>query len=248
MQQRSPYRPFEILKLIRDGVVQNLRDLRILDSRFYHFIREFELRLTQLGLIEIDSEGNLRTTDRWADLAGALKLSLSQLSTYDENSVICNPAFGLPAKPPVEAEVFVLMPFAREMRPVYEDHIKVVASGLGLSVARADDFFTADSIIRDIWNAINACRIIVADCTGRNPNVFYEIGVAHTLGKPVILIVQTIDDIPFDVRHLMTIVYDFKPRGMQEFEAALRSTIDHELSMPTSLEGIIRRHGKLSDG
>jgi hypothetical protein len=210
------------------------------DTRFRIFLREFEARVTQLGLIEVGDAGNVRTTPRWEELATGLKLSLSQLSAYDENSVICTPSFGLPTGPAVECDVFVLMPFTNDMRPVYEDHIKEVVTRRGLSVARADDFFTADSIVGDIWNAINACRIIIADCTGRNPNVFYEIGIAHTLGKPVILVAQTTDDVPFDVKHLRTIIYDFKPRGMQKFEAALESTLDHELRMPASLEVFIR--------
>jgi hypothetical protein len=130
------------------------------------------------------------------------------------------------------------MPFTPELRPVYEDHIKAVASRLSLSISRADDFFTAGAVMSDVWNAINASRVIVADCTGRNPNVFYEIGIAHTLGKPVILIGQDVGDIPFDVKHLRAIIYDFRPRGMQEFEAALGSTITHELAVPHSLEAI----------
>lgn len=234
-------RPFELLKLIRDGFIRNRRDLRIPDSRFNKFIYQFEAQLAHLGLIEIDEDGNLKTTALLAEFSSALNLSLTQLSSYHENSVICSPIFGFPTKPPLESEVLVLMPFTNEMRPVYDDHIKAVASELGLSTARADDFFTADSIVGDIWNAINSCRVIVADCTGRNPNVFYEIGIAHTLGKPVILIAQTTNDIPFDVRHIRTIVYEFKPRGMQEFEAALRSTLDHELSIPASIEDLIRR-------
>lgn len=240
---RFSYRPFEILKLIRNGVVTNMRDfMDVLPSGPLHYLREFEVRLTQLGLIEVDDDGSVRTTDRWTDLAGALKLSLSQLSTYDENAVVCLPTFGPPVKPAVDSEAFVLMPFTRDLLPVYEDHIKPVTQELDLTVARADDFFTADSIVRDIWYAINACRIIVADCTGRNPNVFYEIGIAHTLGKPVILIAQTIDDIPFDLRHLRTIVYEFNPRGMQQFEEALRSTLQHELSKAMTLEEAFERY------
>jgi len=245
---RSLYRRFEFIKLIRDGVIRNRMDLMIPDSRLHIFIRVFMAEATELGLIEVDDEGNVSTTARWEELATGLNLSLSQLSAYDENSVICNPTFGLPARPAVQAEVFVLMPFTYDIQPVYEDHIKGVATRLGLTVARADDFFTADSIVSDIWNAINACRIIIADCTGRNPNVFYEIGIAHTLGKSVILIAQSTEDIPFDIKHLRTIVYDFKPRGMQKLEAALESTLDHELRIPNSLEDLITRKQGQKDG
>lgn len=121
--------------------------------------------------------------------------------------------------------VFVLMPFSDVLKPVYEDHISKVIESLKLDVARADDFFTNGSIMADVWSALNHAAIVIADCTGRNPNVFYEIGIAHALGKETILISQSIDDIPFDLRHLRVIVYSYDPRGMKGFEAALRSTV-----------------------
>jgi len=108
---------------------------------------------------------------------------------------------------------------------VYEDHIKSVAATLKLKVARADDFFAAHTIIGDVWTAICESRVILADCTGRNPNVFYEIGLAHTIGKPVILITQNSKDIPFDLAHYRHIQYEYTPRGMKQFESTLQNTL-----------------------
>jgi len=85
----------------------------------------------------------------------------------------------------------------------------------------------------DIWEAICAARIIVADCTGRNPNVFYEAGLAHTVGKPVVLLTQNKDDIPFDLRHIRYIDYEFTPRGMAIFEERLLKTLIDELGINT---------------
>ena len=62
--------------------------------------------------------------------------------------------------------------------------------------------------------------------TDRNPNVFYETGVAHTVGKEVILITQSMNDVPFDLKHLRCIVYDYTPRGIQFLESNLKNTID----------------------
>lgn len=121
--------------------------------------------------------------------------------------------------------IFVLMPFAEDLKPVYDDHIRAVTSRLDLPVARADDFFTNGSIMADIWSGINQATIVIADCTRRNPNVFYEIGLAHAIGKSTILITQSLDDVPFDLRHLRVIVYEFSPRGMKKFEEALENTI-----------------------
>ena len=83
--------------------------------------------------------------------------------------------------------------------------------------------------MRNIWSAIYASHLVIADCTGRNPNVFYEIGIAHTLGRPVILTAQNNDDVPFDIRHIRYIHYNLTPRGIKEFEDRLRKTIQHEL-------------------
>jgi hypothetical protein len=72
---------------------------------------------------------------------------------------------------------------------------------------RADDFWEHQAVIQDIVNLIARSRIVICDCSGRNPNVFYEAGIAHTLGKEVILITQNENDIPFDLRHLRYIRY-----------------------------------------
>jgi hypothetical protein len=73
-------------------------------------------------------------------------------------------------------------------------------------------------------------RLIVADCTDRNPNVFYEIGLAHTIGKPTILLTQKSEDVPFDLRHWRHIAYQLTPRGMKEFETKFKETVQTVLS------------------
>ena len=62
--------------------------------------------------------------------------------------------------------------------------------------------------MNQIWKGIRGATVCVAELTGRNPNVMYELGLAHAIRKPVVLIVQSVDDIPFDLRHLRHIVYD----------------------------------------
>jgi hypothetical protein len=137
-------------------------------------------------------------------------------------------------------------PFLDELKPVYEDHVKAVATRINVTVSRADDFFAASSIISDVWNAINRAKVLIADCTGRNPNVFYELGIAHTLGKPVILIAQSKDDIPFDVQHIRAILYDFTPREMQKFESTLKRTLVRELTLPRTLSDFLARERRNS--
>jgi hypothetical protein len=132
--------------------------------------------------------------------------------------------FGAPL-PGIWPVVFVLMPFSQDLTPVFDDHIKVVANRLGVSVGRADDFFSANPVMHEIWSAICASHVVVADCSGRNANVFYETGIAHAIGKKTILISQTLEDVPFDLRHLRVIIYDYTPRGMQTFEKTFRTTL-----------------------
>ena len=122
-------------------------------------------------------------------------------------------------------QIFVLMPFAEEMRDIYDRNISRAVSDVNLQVGRADDIFGPGSIMKDIWSAIHGARVVIADCTGRNPNVFYEIGLAHAIGRNTILISQSLDDVPFDLRHLRVIVYKYTPPGMEVFEKALMKTI-----------------------
>lgn len=225
-----------ILWLIRQGQVESIDDLK---SRFpsafdvAHYAREGKKILTIVdhliaaGLVA-RNKTVLSPTPVIEKMQAALDISLTDLIRYDPESLSINPIFGKPHSINPKPDVFVLMPFADDLRPVYDDHIKVVASQLGLVVARADDFFAAHSIISDIWAAIYSSKIIIADCTGRNPNVFYEIGIAHTLGRPTILISQQIEDIPFDLRYLRFIVYEYIPRGMTKFNDQLRKSLEAE--------------------
>lgn len=120
---------------------------------------------------------------------------------------------------------FVLMPFEDRLLPVFQDHIKPTAEGLGLRCLRADDIFRNTAIIEDIWEQINKARVVLADLTNKNPNVFYEVGISHTVGKDVVLMTQSLEDVPFDLRHLRCIQYDFTPRGMHVFQQQLRNTL-----------------------
>lgn len=68
--------------------------------------------------------------------------------------------------------------------------------------------------------------MVVCDCTGRNPNVFYEVGIAHTLGREVILITQSHDDIPFDLRHLRYIAYLNNGEGLASLSKSLEARME----------------------
>ena len=130
--------------------------------------------------------------------------------------------------------VFTLSPFGEPYDTIYHDHIKPSVESIdGLRCLRADDIYNNRPIIEDIWQFTNESRILIAELTGRNANVFYETGIAHTVGKEVILITQSMDDVPFDLRHLRCIVYEYTPRGINTLEDNLKNTILNVLTRPS---------------
>ncbi len=97
-------------------------------------------------------------------------------------------------------KAFVLMPFDEEFDSVYERFIKSTLEKFGFEVFRADDIQGQQSILKDVLKGIQESDLIVADLTDNNPNVFYELGIAHTFRKKVILTTQSIEDVPFDLK------------------------------------------------
>ena len=80
-----------------------------------------------------------------------------------------------------------------------------------LKPRRADaEIYGTGKIIDQIWSGINEARVLVAELTGRNPNVLYELGIAHALRKPVVLVFSNENNVPFDVRHVRVIYYDVR--------------------------------------
>lgn len=120
--------------------------------------------------------------------------------------------------------VSVMMPFDAAFDSIFTG-IQSAAAGVGLRCRRADDIWENPSIIQDVVALIDRSRIVVCDCTGRNPNVFYEAGIAHTLGREVILIAQAEHDIPFDLRHLRFIRYHGNSQGIAELATALQARL-----------------------
>ena len=180
--------------------------------------------------------GRIEIAPKWREVQQALGISLKKVAQMGSNSLVVTPYFGPPEPAPINVplDVFVLMSFDEKLLPVYEKHVQAVANALKLNAKRADDFFTTHHVMSDVWEAIHASRLVIADCTGRNPNVFYEIGVAHTLGRPVVLIAQHNHDVPFDLQATRFIRYDYTPEGMELFERQLSSVLRAELGLRRS--------------
>ena len=121
---------------------------------------------------------------------------------------------------------FILIPFKPAFLRIFEDYIKPILKTKFSKIIKADDIYAPNPIIEDIWIQINQARLIIADVTGKNPNVFYELGIAHTLGKDVIIITQNKDDIPFDIQHIRYIYYNDNKDGWKNLEENLLKFID----------------------
>jgi hypothetical protein len=112
--------------------------------------------------------------------------------------------------------VFVLMPFAENFNDIYKLGIKPACILSGAYCERVDEQIFQESILDRVYNQIAKADLIISEMTGRNPNVFYETGSAHALGKRVILLTQKPDDIPFDLQHYPHIIYEGKITLLKE--------------------------------
>ena len=127
---------------------------------------------------------------------------------------------------------FVMMPYILDSIGVYVDVIKETVEALGLDCERADEACSTQAIIHDIVGAIKAADVCIADITGRNPNVYYEIALAHSYGKRTIIIGQDIStpehQVAFDIAHLRRIPYD--PNSADDWKYQLRERLARMLN------------------
>lgn len=118
----------------------------------------------------------------------------------------------------------VMVPFT----PQFDDVRNAMAQACRenhLTLKAADDVWEESILIDDIMNLIRTACIVIVDFSGKNPNVMYETGVAHALGKEVIPVSQSIDDVPFDVKHHRVLVYENNEAGRESLRKRLASRI-----------------------
>ena len=132
--------------------------------------------------------------------------------------------FNVPEEDSVDNLVSVMIPFAAEYNTVY-DAIRQTCNTLNLTCYRADDLWANSTIIQDIFDLLFVSHIVIVDYTGRNPNVLYETGIAHTLGKVVIPITQSYEDIPSDLKPHRALKYLPNNEGLEELKDGLTKRI-----------------------
>lgn len=133
--------------------------------------------------------------------------------------------FGINEWPtPVPRQVAVMMPFESAFDPVYGATSRA-CKFQGLESLRVDEIYKPTPIISDIFSIIAQSSLVISDLTGRNPNVLYETGIAHALGRRVIMIMQEQKDVPFDLKHIRFIKYLANREGMYKLQEDLKRTL-----------------------
>jgi hypothetical protein len=146
------------------------------------------------------------------------------LYRYEHGSVESHGAFRISRLPVRQRQIAVMMPFAAEFNPIYSA-IQNLCQSLGCSCLRGDEIWREDAIIQDVVNLISESKVIICDVTGRNANVFYEAGIAHAMGKKVVLVTQNDQDVPFDLKHLRYVRYLANEQGLDLLQSSLRERL-----------------------
>lgn len=172
----------------------------------------------------------------WEVLRDRHLLALDQLRRVEDlvlerieerRSMLVQPIFSGRVDQAIVNRAFVLMPFSEPWSNRIYRVISEVFREMGLSVARADEL-TGMDVLEDIWYGILSAQYVIADLTARNPNVFYELGLAHVVGKRVIMITQSVGDVPFDVRRFRFIEYQDNMDGYDALRRGLVRYISGE--------------------
>lgn len=132
--------------------------------------------------------------------------------------------FKMPETSPNPDLLSAMMPFDRSFDSVYAA-IKESAKANFMTVERADQIWDHSEIIQDIFSLIYRSHIVVCDFSNANTNVFYETGIAHTLGKHVIPMARHMSELPFDLKHHRAIIYQHNEEGISKLKEQLTQRI-----------------------
>lgn len=145
---------------------------------------------------------------------------------FKTRQILANPIFSGRGFPLELDSIFVLMPFKEPWSDRIWGLVQDVCRKQGFQAKRADDLFGHD-IMEDIWKGISKARVVIADLTNKNANVFYELGIAHTLGKQFILITQNVKDLPFDLSRYRCIEYADNLDGYKKLKTGLNRMLQN---------------------
>jgi len=185
----------------KEFFVNALRDsFSVPQENIEDFIRVFSESLKEAELLEELTSGKFRVLDMTSPGDTTTPVGEEQIKKLSKGVTVA-----------AGDTCFVVMPFAEPIGGYYDDLYKPAIEKAKLNAERADsDIYGTGQIVGQIWKGINSARVLIAELTGRNANVLYELGLAHALHKPVVLICSKAneEDVPFDLRHVRVVYYD----------------------------------------
>ena len=213
--------------------------MAIITARFDEvvvFLTNWISNLFANRLQSYDDSPDSQRTQRWLQVT-ALDRILSTISEaadkLRDNVIFLGPErLNRPAAKVAESgrvTSFVVMPFHTAWSDTVSSNLRQVCSSMGIFSLRGDDIFRPTDILDDIWNGITQSDFVIADITGNNANVFYELGMAHALGKPVLVLTQNIDEVPFDLQSRRILLYDIENTEelRTNLESCLKELLDY---------------------
>ncbi|MGL2964576.1 hypothetical protein ACSVH2_12210 [Flavobacterium sp. RSB2_4_14] len=182
--------------------------------------KEYTCKIVVLGSKVTLYVNNIKIIDSTQDIRkGQIKFYISS-----SNEVIISKLKVHNIKP----KAFIVMQFSDEFNNLYTEVIRPICEDNNLECERADEFYTSTPIIADIVKSLNDCSIIIAEISPDNPNVFYEVGYAHAINKPTILLCdrKKRDRLPFDISGFRTLFYEDTIAGKTAIEKNLKKFLE----------------------
>lgn len=187
-------------------------------------IAGWEMNRTHWAIKDVDLIEVLREAELTLNQSIVVLASLAKEARYNGASPgfeVHPTVFSVPKVSQEQDLVAIMMPFSKEYDEV-RAAIETACKEIDLRCERADDIWDHSTIIQDIVNLIYRSAVVIVDFSSRNPNMMYETGIAHTLGRPVVPISQSFDDIPFDLVHHRTLNYFPNKEGLEEMTEKLK--------------------------
>lgn len=195
----------------------------------------------------LSTAGKLSNYDLNAEIKFRIEINGSQINLFVNNIILCSA--NIPVKEtPLEIDlwsdgklelfkiqkhstkpkIFVVMQFSKEYNELFEEVIRPVTEKFGYECIRADEYYTGTPILTDIIKSIQDSTAIIAEITPDNPNVFYEIGYSHAIGKPTILLCdKKREKLPFDLSGFRTLFYENSIAGKKKVENSLMKYLEN---------------------
>ena len=197
-----------------DGSFPPIDPSRIVELSWELDIGNWELNRTHWAVKDVDlfsvlADAGVISTE------SAMSVAIGHVDGARSTINVCPKVFRVPSQGQGDRLVSVMRPFQREFDRV-QSELRRVCGSLDLHCKDVNEEWHQSELIHDIFSLIYRSRVVICDFSGKNANVFYEAGIAHTLGRDVIPIVQEEGDMPFDLRHHRYIKYENSPHGLDE--------------------------------